>query len=402
MVAFALGALLAGAGIAKDMFSVDPEEEKRRKALELLMGQYDNFESGQTSLDIPQFNGMTPTGQTMPTRVRDQASPDARLSNFRRNAMPLVDTINPEGKAARISELISPSPKAAPKIEKRFNKETGREENVVWNGFEYVPFGGQKAVEEKDPSKPYSVWNQSTGREIVVYPGSNEEKIVLTNPGLYSLTAPKETAAQPLNIKSLNDGKQNFVFDLNNREEAEQYKQMLGQAGVFEGAIKDAPPSEAQAKYAFNAKRLKSAGNIIKDAISKDRNAISSFYDSGSLMGRMMMSDQQQRVQNAFANAIDAIITMGTGASYTPDQLVGARKSVMPMVGESDDVRADKLAMYMDYLEAAKDAAGKHGEEIEIPDLTEAWRVGAKKPRQTPPGFAPQNKSLYEKYGLEE
>jgi len=56
---------------------------------------------------------------------------------------------------------------------------------------------------------------------------------------------------------------------------------------------------------------------------------------------------------------LDAALTLGTGASYTKEQLKGYSSSYFPKIGDSPKTIKDKEARLSNIVEAAKIAAGR-------------------------------------------
>lgn len=70
-------------------------------------------------------------------------------------------------------------------------------------------------------------------------------------------------------------------------------------------------------------------------------------------------SKERQRVEAAQMDALDAALTLATGAAYTKLQLEAHRMSYFPQIGDDDTTVADKKARYDNLVEAAKIRAGR-------------------------------------------
>lgn len=159
---------------------------------------------------------------------------------------------------------------------------------------------------------------------------------------------------------------------------------------------KQEKPTEGEAKYAFNARRLAASAKIMKEVVQNDPSAVSTIFDTSTYLGRKATGAQTQRFQSAMADAVDAIITLGTGAAYTEEQLKSARQAVMPQPGDEPEVLADKFDKFMAYAEAAKTAGREAGEDIDIPDIAAAWRqTTSKRPNDAPSATGPNGEKLY-------
>jgi hypothetical protein len=73
-------------------------------------------------------------------------------------------------------------------------------------------------------------------------------------------------------------------------------------------------------------------------------------------------SEQRQRVEAAQTDVIDAALTLGTGAAYTKEQLIGYRKSYFPQIGDTEGQIRDKAIRRENLLNAARIAAGREDE----------------------------------------
>jgi hypothetical protein len=76
---------------------------------------------------------------------------------------------------------------------------------------------------------------------------------------------------------------------------------------------------------------------------------------------------------------LDAALTLGTGASYTKEQLKGYSSSYFPKIGDSPKTIKDKEARLANIVEAAKLAAGR-GAKL-VPEV----KTGNQPPAGAPP-----------------
>lgn len=80
----------------------------------------------------------------------------------------------------------------------------------------------------------------------------------------------------------------------------------------------------------------------------------------GDTAQTVLTSADRQRVENAQLDALDAALTLATGAAYTKEQLKGLAKSYFPQYGETDPrVIADKKQRLAEIIETAKIRAGR-------------------------------------------
>lgn len=80
----------------------------------------------------------------------------------------------------------------------------------------------------------------------------------------------------------------------------------------------------------------------------------------GDTAQTILTDANRQRVENAQLDALDAALTLATGAAYTKEQLKGLAKSYFPQYGETDpQVIADKRQRLKEIIDTAKMRAGK-------------------------------------------
>lgn len=72
-----------------------------------------------------------------------------------------------------------------------------------------------------------------------------------------------------------------------------------------------------------------------------------------------LTGSERQRVESAQLDILDAALTLGTGAAYTKEQLMGYRQSYFPQLGDGPGQIKDKAARLKNVIEAAKIAAGR-------------------------------------------
>jgi len=70
-------------------------------------------------------------------------------------------------------------------------------------------------------------------------------------------------------------------------------------------------------------------------------------------------SSSRQQADTAQLDALDAALTLGTGAAYTREQLEGYRKAYFPQIGDSDQTVAAKQKRFETIVKAARIAAGR-------------------------------------------
>ncbi len=88
-----------------------------------------------------------------------------------------------------------------------------------------------------------------------------------------------------------------------------------------------------------------------------------------------MRSGSRQRADTAQLDALDAALTLATGAAYTREQLMNLRKSYFPQIGDSDQAVQAKAKRFQTIVETARIAAGRAE-----PSIDRAVNAGAGAP----------------------
>jgi hypothetical protein len=142
---------------------------------------------------------------------------------------------------------------------------------------------------------------------------------------------------------------------------------------------KQEAPTETQAKYGYNARRVASSLAKVNEVLANDSDASSSWlletFGDGPIasrtgmdvLARSKINPNAQIVRNNMVDAIDAVITLGTGAAYTKEQLEAARATYMPRPGEPANVKQDKFRKLLEVYEQARVNARTAGEELPDP-----------------------------------
>lgn len=159
------------------------------------------------------------------------------------------------------------------------------------------------------------------------------------------------------------------------KREEEQRKEANPLASITEG----------ERKAATLLQRLQFSQQQLKDVLQKNPTAktpeyLPTFVEGFSETGaNLIRSAPRQQIETAQMDLLDAALTLGTGASYTKEQLKGYRESYFPQIGDSPDTIKDKEARLTNIVDAAKIAAGRAAK------LVPETKAGNKPPTGAPP-----------------
>jgi len=126
---------------------------------------------------------------------------------------------------------------------------------------------------------------------------------------------------------------------------------------------------EAERTAAFLGTRLADSLRTLKTISTEDQTP--GWGEKGlQAMGadaaaNLVRGENRQRASAAQRDALDAALTLATGAAYTKEQIEAMRESYFPQLFDSDAVKADKEKRFEMLLEAAKVKAGRAADQID-------------------------------------
>lgn len=129
--------------------------------------------------------------------------------------------------------------------------------------------------------------------------------------------------------------------------------------------------TEAERTAAFLTTRLQGALNTINQVTQRNPDAAGPEWDAtiaglfSDTAANYLTSSDRQQVESAQLDALDAALTLGTGAAYTREQLEGYRKSYFPQHGDTAETIAQKRANFQRLLQAARVKSGSQAENID-------------------------------------
>lgn len=141
----------------------------------------------------------------------------------------------------------------------------------------------------------------------------------------------------------------------------------LDAARVKANAAGQKPLTEDQAKSAGYALRMDNALKLINEIGAKNPGATRPGLGAALLntlpegAANFLRPEQRQQVEAAQLDALDAALTLNTGAAYTREQLQGLSRAYFAQPGDDDATVADKQQRLGSLIETARVRAGSGG-----------------------------------------
>ena len=224
-----------------------------------------------------------------------------------------------------------------------------------------------------------------TGEVIYDEPKARAKPVV--NPALVNaLVPPISTFVAPVgvtpNMPLSPQDQRSFALSEANRKAAEKLK-------IEEEKRKDANPlasmTESERTAGFLLQRLDFAEKQLKDTLQKNPSAAKPSYFVKKLenidedVANAVSSAARQQIETAQYEILDTALTLGTGASYTPQQIKNYAKSYFAQIGDEPAAIKDKEDRLANVVSAAKIKAGRAAQ------LMPEAKVGNKPPTGAPP-----------------
>ena len=211
---------------------------------------------------------------------------------------------------------------------------------------------------------PFAAYTQASSPQVRALAGQLEQ-------GFKTGVIDEETAYKRLD--SLARMEDSFV----SRQIASGERMDARQAAAAERAdrlLQDKKPTEGEKKTATLAGRLEGAlGDLSKIDVSAQTPEIIpsllqklSIVPGAEMIAGKVASSERLRAEAAQLDALDAALTLGTGAAYTSEQLKGYAKSYFPQVEDTPDVIQDKNNRFARIVSLAREQAGTAGKYIDI------------------------------------
>jgi hypothetical protein len=144
------------------------------------------------------------------------------------------------------------------------------------------------------------------------------------------------------------------------------YKSALANTMARLNAAENKPaaqPTESERKNATLATRLEGALRELETIGTEEQKPglMERGLESAGLesMANLSRSESRQRANAAQLDALDAALTLGTGATYTKEQLANFKTQYFPQVNDKPATIREKAARFKQIVDAAKLAAGR-------------------------------------------
>lgn len=135
---------------------------------------------------------------------------------------------------------------------------------------------------------------------------------------------------------------------------------------VLKGGGSGGAPSEGERKAATLLTRLRGSQSQLMAAAGQDASAVkpgmvAEFVRAvgGDTAANVVTPEARQQIEAAQLDMLDAALTLGTGAAYTREQLMGYRKSYFPQIGDDPKTVNDKQVRLANVIRAAEIASGR-------------------------------------------
>ncbi len=169
--------------------------------------------------------------------------------------------------------------------------------------------------------------------------------------------------------------------------------ELAARTAAAKGAAGGQPTGEER-KNAYLATRLQGALTKLNEIDAKNPDAAKPGYwekiaGDTPLLGNetaanLARGSARRQAHTAQLDALDAALTLGTGAAYTKEQLAGYAVSYFPQIGDDDAVIADKKERFTNLVDAARAAAGRAAPNIDTA-LGNAPQTAAPVTKTAPP-----------------
>jgi hypothetical protein len=321
-----------------------------------------------------------------------QALGNAMLGGYQGYQSTLDKSLNDMLKASQISEMIRKQDEAKQIKQvlsgaaKPVYEQTPA--STTYEGEDYG-MGGQKLVGMTYDMKSVIPTLQALGRfDLLKDIGESQKALrqsgVLGDTGGLSPFAPYLQAESP-QVRTLAQTYE-AGFKKGTIDEETAYKRLEPLAKMEEQYVarvdkkaQEAKPTESQYKAATLGGRLEGSLDTLNKISIKNPEALKPEVFPSLLQGNILQyvpgtnmlagkisSEDRLRAEAAQLDALDAALTLGTGAAYTKEQLSGYSKAYFPQKGDTDLVIQEKNSRFANLVELARLQAGSAAKNIDL------------------------------------
>jgi len=235
------------------------------------------------------------------------------------------------------------------------NNDTGAEYQ-----FESAPRGGQGGQgPQLDYSQPIEIFGQGKGYAIKGQPLSamiNGRRVDYGVDGDASRKATQAAQDRTMKLAEQMQGLEAGALDIAKKG---MENSAMRSGGGGKAATEDEKKAAGWALRMESALKLANAVEADSPKAAKPGGGeqIASMF--GRTAGRLSRDEPRQRIYNAQIDALDAALTLSTGAAYTREQLEGLHESYFPQYGDKPEAVADKRARLEDIIQTARMRSGR-------------------------------------------
>jgi len=138
-------------------------------------------------------------------------------------------------------------------------------------------------------------------------------------------------------------------------------------------------PTEGQGRAALFSSRASASDNILRELEDKisvlglsTKQGAEGVWGIGGMLGsagNKFLSDNQQKVEQAQRDFVNAVLRQESGAVINPEEFNNARKQYFPQPGDRNAVLQQKRNNRRLAIEGLKKMAGPAGKDIEVPPI---------------------------------
>lgn len=357
-----------GIAMEKDQMEMDQlraaQEQQKR-----LSEAYQSFGSAPNISSV-----MSAPGRVGPTPERAELIPQqADLSSPYKRNLALAQHLESKGLHDQASKLYETAEKYKPKVKSW--QEVRQGDQVLYAPYfedgtagAPVPYQVAEKLHFANLGGKTVGVDAYTGKEVAGYKNTQSPDSVASNAVAW---ANNSLSRQRLEMDRANQNQPQFVSDLGGFVSKPNAQNPSGTFTPLAGASPKNNATEDERRAAGLAVRMENSLNLVNSITAKNPKAAKPEFLGSAVsgvhegLGNWLTSSDRQRVDTANIDALDAALTLATGAAYTKEQLAGLSKSYFPQVGDDPKTIADKQQRFADVIQTAKIRAGRAAPSID-------------------------------------